>query len=805
MKAHAQRLRSAVSLQTLEARRLMAVDFRTADSTPRSLLEFNGNLYFQANDGVHGHELWRSDGTEAGTFLLKDLVPGPAAPRSISGMFSAGGKLHFIVDGHFWESDGTTEGTFQVGTKLVGSLYSPSIFNNDIYFTGSFDGQTGLFKTDWTDGGTTLVAAMKDFRSGPVVGAAGMMIVARDISVQQIGFDRPGYSLFVSDGTSKSTHKTDITTTYFGQISFQKAGDTLIMGVRPSFVGTTLYTTDGTLQGTQLFIDQNASNIVSLGDKIIYTVGEGTTNQLWVTDGTEQGTHFLKTLTQSSGVGVRVSGGVAFLYTSYTGVLSITRTDGTVQGTVDVDLTGVPIENTQLAAAGGHLYFSTGGVSKLWRTNDAGTGVELVADVELQAVSAIDYNGKLVFSSNGETVGDEPWITAGTAAGTHLIKDINTLAKLARPNVKSDSPYYDGPHGPIFGATTIRFVGLAPAGATVVLFYNSREVGRGVADEDGRYVIAPTAPASSLRLVAVVADENGNASPSITSRDTLNVDLDGMGARVQVNDLKSPIELSFDETLTKAVTVDDLILQELGQGIVIDREHLQLTELNPNHTLYTLTYDGGAFPVGDYRLTFVPGAILDRVGNDVQTAFQHWIVKPPVVPPPVPPTSTVFSVAASGALSLHGTDGDDLITVADYSGSRLLVSVNGVRHLYARSNVTSLDVFGGSGNDRINLSGASLGARVDAGAGNDVVYGSQAADRINGRDGDDWLSGLGGNDTIYGQAGADKLFGGAGRDYLNDTAGSNVFRSGGSVDRIVAALGLSDLKSNKGDSFSFVN
>ncbi|GBF00439.1 hyalin, partial [Microcystis aeruginosa NIES-298] len=33
-------------------------------------------LFFTANDGVNGYELWKSDGTAAGTVLVKDINPG---------------------------------------------------------------------------------------------------------------------------------------------------------------------------------------------------------------------------------------------------------------------------------------------------------------------------------------------------------------------------------------------------------------------------------------------------------------------------------------------------------------------------------------------------------------------------------------------------------------------------------------------------------------------------------------------------------------------------------------------------------
>ena len=45
-----------------------------ADSDPTYLANVNGTLYFRANDGINGFELWKSDGTEAGTVMVKDSV-----------------------------------------------------------------------------------------------------------------------------------------------------------------------------------------------------------------------------------------------------------------------------------------------------------------------------------------------------------------------------------------------------------------------------------------------------------------------------------------------------------------------------------------------------------------------------------------------------------------------------------------------------------------------------------------------------------------------------------------------------------
>ena len=81
-----------------------------AGSLPGNLITLNGIAYFSAYDGANGSELWRSDGTGAGTWLVKDIRPGSTA--SNPGPFAiAGGVIVFPATDYrgrnIWRSDGT--------------------------------------------------------------------------------------------------------------------------------------------------------------------------------------------------------------------------------------------------------------------------------------------------------------------------------------------------------------------------------------------------------------------------------------------------------------------------------------------------------------------------------------------------------------------------------------------------------------------------------------------------------------------------------------------------------------------------
>jgi ELWxxDGT repeat protein len=81
----------------------------TDSSYAQGLAVYNDFLYFGADDGVHGFELWRSDGTASGTALFKDMNPGPEDSPIGQILVHTDGKLRFYVGEKLYESDGSAD------------------------------------------------------------------------------------------------------------------------------------------------------------------------------------------------------------------------------------------------------------------------------------------------------------------------------------------------------------------------------------------------------------------------------------------------------------------------------------------------------------------------------------------------------------------------------------------------------------------------------------------------------------------------------------------------------------------------
>jgi ELWxxDGT repeat protein len=135
-------------------------------------------LYFSANDGKHGVELWKTDGTGAGTKLIKDINPSSSESRAsdIGNLVAVGKTLYFSAnDGQngleLWKSGGTG-----AGTKLVEDI-NPGAADSDPDQLTAFKGRL-LFRADdgvhgnepWgsdgTEAGTTMLRDLEPGEDG---------------------------------------------------------------------------------------------------------------------------------------------------------------------------------------------------------------------------------------------------------------------------------------------------------------------------------------------------------------------------------------------------------------------------------------------------------------------------------------------------------------------------------------------------------------------------------------------------------------------------------------------------------------
>ena len=146
---HLEALEDRITL-SLTPQMVLDINANTLSSNPSAIVAIGSTAYFTADDGVHGVELWKSDGTAAGTVLVKDINPGSAGSEP-SNLTNVNGTLFFAADDgangpELWKSDGTAAGTVLVKDINPGSAGSGPYFltnvNGTLFFTAN-DGTHG--------------------------------------------------------------------------------------------------------------------------------------------------------------------------------------------------------------------------------------------------------------------------------------------------------------------------------------------------------------------------------------------------------------------------------------------------------------------------------------------------------------------------------------------------------------------------------------------------------------------------------------------------------------------------------------
>lgn len=286
-------------------------------SRPDHFFAHNGIMYFSARHHDYGEELWATDGTADGTYMVKDIFPGlyedyddimndgsPTNFTSINGTVLFNAESDTTYKKYLYTTDGTEEGTRKFLDEEVYITKEPVEFNGYWYF---FSG-TNLWKSDGTPEGTSVVIDM----------AIDNYVIedGSDLSPKIFKFNNQlyffsTYNLWKTDGTNAGTekaveslfnlfdyHHTDFATVYNDRIYFVASDD----GYGQAHIaGRELWMTDGTQEGTMYVanlrtgIDRgepdgsDPEDLRILNGKLYFTAeGDSLGREIWVTNGIPQ-------------------------------------------------------------------------------------------------------------------------------------------------------------------------------------------------------------------------------------------------------------------------------------------------------------------------------------------------------------------------------------------------------------------------------------------------------------------------------------------------------------------------------------
>jgi len=464
-----------------------------------ALPQMGGAVFFVAADATSGDELWRSDGTAAGTWRVKDINPGNASAEPAE-LTVLGSHLFFTADDgtsgrEVWVTDGTPSGTHLVHDIAAGALSSnPAELtptDTGLYFRA--DDRTAGPELWWADAAGQNASLVRDFIPG-TNGSYPTGITAFNSGVVYSALTSGGFpagttggtfqgDLFYSDGTKAGT--LPIGTAHAelsgsGPSAFRKIGNRMVFHINAPAGVSALWSTDGTAGGTvplsSLPLDFYIySTMTEIGGRLYFYALSGPAGSdvnIWRTDGTPDGTALFAAVPQPElgqsnlvslnnklyfSAGTCCTGNGTELWTS----------DGTVAGTMMIkDINpGVAVSGlTALSSDGTSLhFFANDGVHGLepWISDGTSDGTVALGDFNPLVLTAASnpvmmatLSGKELFSADDGVHGTELWVSDGTSAGTQLLVDIDPGADGSQPGtpalVMSGVAYFaanDGTHG----------------------------------------------------------------------------------------------------------------------------------------------------------------------------------------------------------------------------------------------------------------------------------------------------------------------------------------------------------------------
>lgn len=405
-------LRSRVAVATVLVLIAQSVIVTTAAGSSTSFVKdinlgpviraHRGTHYFSGKNGTSGVEPWRTRGTRASTFMLKDIAEGPGVSGA-GGFMGAGEFMYFTAGSHnaLWRTRGTRKSTVMVKPNTWWGAYALGRIGDVVLVAGTRgDQEWELWRTKGTPRTTWRV---RDIYPGAGSSDPGAGVVIDGVMYFVADDGEAGREVWRTKGTKTTTHRLrDVRPgprpsdprrlTAFGRRLVFEADD-------GSDLGRQLYISDGTRRGTRRLTSLSSGpapfqELTAVG-KHLYFVIE---NQLWVTEGKPD------TARQ-----VLVPGNGAYRRP----------------------------HPRSLIAVGDTLYFFASSDSTshgLFKTKGTSASTELVASIPGEYLrEVVNLRGTLYFPGEDPEHGVELWSSRGTAGSTRLVADIAPRAASSDP------------------------------------------------------------------------------------------------------------------------------------------------------------------------------------------------------------------------------------------------------------------------------------------------------------------------------------------------------------------------------------
>lgn len=462
-------------------------DLSTQDSNSNDMAVVGNLVFFVSDDGVHGSELWVSDGTPGSAWLVKDIVPG-AVGSNPTALTPIDGYLYFITDdgaggSSVWMTAGTEASTSYLGAPNPGSQYLTqfdtlyatnfplTVASGGIYWAGD-DGVNGseLWRYDGVNS-----FMLRDIAPGAASSSPVSLTVVGQLLYFVANDGANGYELWVTDGTEAGTAMVkDVNNGIDGSYAFAltAVGNDLYFAAHDGVSGYELWKSDGTEAGTVMVKDISAGgyssmpqNLVAAGNTLYFAAHDGVSGyELWRSDGTETGTVLVSDVHPGSGSSnpnnlVVVDGLVYFAADDGSRGSELWATDGTDTYIVKDIHPGIgasnPVMGQSVVTSEGDFYFAANDGAfgrKLWRStfdivrilDGDGDGLDDVW--ELTQFGTLESNSGQDGDGDGLTNDAEYW--AGTDAtvadsdGDAMV-DGYEVAHFLDPNVDDSTADFD--------------------------------------------------------------------------------------------------------------------------------------------------------------------------------------------------------------------------------------------------------------------------------------------------------------------------------------------------------------------------